>query len=33
MDVWEYSTTDGGRISQYTYGSSSPNQRFTRRRV
>ncbi|QFU91698.1 RICIN domain-containing protein [Amycolatopsis sp. YIM 10] len=32
MDVWEYSTTDGGRISQWTY-TGNPNQRFTRHRV
>ena len=32
MDVWEHSTADGARISQYTY-SGNPNQRFTRRRV
>jgi hypothetical protein len=33
MDVWERSTADGARIAQYTYNSSSPNQRFTRRSV
>ncbi|MFF3445404.1 RICIN domain-containing protein [Streptosporangium sp. NPDC002721] len=32
MDVWEQSTADGARISQWTY-NGSPNQRFTRRRV
>ncbi|MGP3921565.1 RICIN domain-containing protein, partial [Nonomuraea sp. 10N515B] len=32
MDVWQYSTADGARISQYTY-NGNPNQRFTRRRV
>ncbi|GAA2855291.1 RICIN domain-containing protein [Nonomuraea rubra] len=32
MDVWEHSTADGARISQWTYNGSS-NQRFTRRRV
>jgi dienelactone hydrolase len=32
MDVWERSTADGARISQYTY-TGSPNQRFTRRAV
>ncbi|NUT46445.1 MAG: mucin-2 [Saccharothrix sp.] len=32
MDVWEFSTADGARVSLYTY-SGSPNQRFTRRRV
>ncbi|MEU3382846.1 RICIN domain-containing protein, partial [Streptomyces caelestis] len=32
MDVWEYSTVDGARISQWTY-TGNPNQRFTRRRV
>ncbi|PZG01807.1 RICIN domain-containing protein [Micromonospora deserti] len=32
MDVWEYSTADGARISQYTY-NGNPNQRFTRRRA
>ena len=32
MDVWEHSTADGARISQYTY-NGNPNQRFTRRRV
>ncbi|MBC9731239.1 RICIN domain-containing protein, partial [Streptomyces sp. TRM68367] len=32
MDVWEYSTADGARISQWTY-TGNPNQRFTRRRV
>ncbi|MGS2648271.1 RICIN domain-containing protein [Streptosporangium sp. G12] len=32
MDVWEQSTSDGARISQWTY-NGSPNQRFTRRRV
>jgi lysophospholipase L1-like esterase len=31
MDVWEKSTADGARISQYTY-SGSPNQRFSRLR-
>ena len=31
MDVWEKSTADGARISQYTY-SGSPNQRFARLR-
>ncbi|WP_202970855.1 RICIN domain-containing protein [Saccharothrix sp. ALI-22-I] len=33
MDVWERSTADGARISQYTYNASSPNQRFARRSV
>ncbi|MCC8246641.1 RICIN domain-containing protein [Saccharothrix luteola] len=33
LDVWEYLTTDGARISLYTYNASSPNQRFTRRSV
>ncbi|WP_162907684.1 RICIN domain-containing protein [Allorhizocola rhizosphaerae] len=32
MDVWQYSTTDGARIAQYTY-SGNANQRFTRRAV
>ncbi|MFW6690699.1 RICIN domain-containing protein [Streptomyces sp. MAR4 CNX-425] len=32
MDVWEYSTADGARISQWTY-SGNPNQCFTRRGV
>ncbi|TMR24906.1 mucin-2 [Nonomuraea turkmeniaca] len=32
VDVWEYSTADGARISQYTY-NGNPNQRFTRRRA
>ncbi|MER5217747.1 RICIN domain-containing protein [Streptomyces sp. NPDC002838] len=32
MDVWEHSTADGARISQWTY-TGNPNQRFTRRRV
>ncbi|MEV0570716.1 RICIN domain-containing protein [Dactylosporangium sp. NPDC050588] len=32
MDVWERSTADGARISQYAY-SGNPNQRFTRRAV
>jgi hypothetical protein len=32
MDVWEHSTADGARISQWTY-TGTPNQRFTRRRV
>jgi beta-galactosidase len=32
LDVWERSTADGARISQWTY-SGSTNQRFTRRRV
>ncbi|MEV0197058.1 RICIN domain-containing protein [Nonomuraea sp. NPDC050691] len=32
LDVWEHSTADGARISQWIY-SGSPNQRFTRRRV
>ncbi|XVS67511.1 RICIN domain-containing protein [Actinosynnema sp. CA-299493] len=31
LDVWEKSTADGARISQYTY-SGSPNQRFARLR-
>jgi hypothetical protein len=31
-DVWERSTADGARISQYAY-SGNPNQRFTRRAV
>ncbi|WP_081916023.1 RICIN domain-containing protein [Saccharothrix sp. NRRL B-16314] len=31
MDVWEKSTADGARISQYTY-SGSANQRFSRLR-
>jgi hypothetical protein len=30
MDVWEYSTADGARISQWAY-TGNPNQRFTRR--
>ena len=29
MDVWERSTADGARITQYTY-TGSPNQRFNR---
>ena len=34
MDVWEASTADGARISQWTYtGTGTANQRFTRRRV
>jgi hypothetical protein len=32
MDVWERSTADGARISQWTY-TGDPNQRFTRQRV
>ncbi|MET8260166.1 RICIN domain-containing protein [Micromonospora sp. NPDC005205] len=32
LDVWERSTADGARISQYAY-SGNPNQRFTRRPV
>jgi hypothetical protein len=32
MDVWERSTADGARISQYTYNGST-NQRFTRQAV
>ncbi|GLL02096.1 hypothetical protein GCM10017581_038380 [Dactylosporangium matsuzakiense] len=32
MDVWERSSADGARISQYAY-SGNPNQRFTRRTV
>ncbi|WP_243740564.1 RICIN domain-containing protein [Streptomyces sp. 8K308] len=32
MDVWEYSTTDGARVSQWTY-TGEANQRFTRQRV
>ncbi|MEV1119503.1 RICIN domain-containing protein [Actinosynnema sp. NPDC049800] len=32
MDVWEHSTADGARISQYAY-SGGPNQRFARRRA
>ncbi|GAB2581211.1 hypothetical protein GCM10027168_12370 [Streptomyces capparidis] len=32
MDVWEYSTADGARISQWTY-TGNANQRFTRQRV
>jgi hypothetical protein len=32
MDVWERSSADGARISQYTYNGSS-NQRFARRSV
>jgi hypothetical protein len=32
MDVWEASTADGARISQWTYNGSA-NQRFARRRV
>ncbi|MFJ6671183.1 RICIN domain-containing protein [Actinosynnema sp. NPDC091369] len=32
MDVWEFSTADGARITQWTY-NGNPNQRFTRRRV
>jgi hypothetical protein len=32
MDVWERSTADGARISQYTYNGST-NQRFTRQPV
>ncbi len=31
-DVWQHSTADGARISQYAY-SGNPNQRFTRRPV
>ncbi|WP_026930617.1 RICIN domain-containing protein [Glycomyces tenuis] len=32
MDVWEHSTADGARISQYTY-TGNDNQRFTRQAV
>ncbi|WP_100443970.1 RICIN domain-containing protein [Glycomyces xiaoerkulensis] len=32
MDVWEYSTADGARISQYTY-TGDANQRFARQAV
>ncbi|MCC3765971.1 RICIN domain-containing protein [Glycomyces sp. TRM65418] len=32
MDVWEYSTSDGARITQYTY-TGNDNQRFTRQAV
>jgi hypothetical protein len=32
MDVWEASTANGARISQWTY-TAGTNQRFTRRRV
>ncbi|NGY65240.1 mucin-2 [Lentzea sp. NEAU-D13] len=32
LDVWENSSADGARISQYTY-TGNANQRFTRRRV
>ena len=32
LDVWEVSSADGARISQYAYGGS-PNQRFLRRPV
>ncbi len=32
MDVWEHSTADGARISQFT-STGNPNQRFTRRAV
>jgi hypothetical protein len=32
MDVWEYSTADGARVSQYTY-TGNDNQRFTRQAV
>ena len=32
IDVWERSSADGARISQYAY-SGSPNQRFQRRPV
>ncbi|MDT0342834.1 RICIN domain-containing protein [Streptomyces litchfieldiae] len=32
MDVWEYSTSDGARVSQWTY-TGNANQRFTRQRV
>jgi hypothetical protein len=32
MDVWERSTADGARISQWTY-TGNPNQRFARQRV
>ncbi|WP_338895365.1 RICIN domain-containing protein [Streptomyces sp. TG1A-60] len=32
MDVWEYSTSDGARFSQWTY-TGNANQRFTRQRV
>jgi hypothetical protein len=32
MDVWQRSTADGARISQYTY-SGGTNQRFSRRAV
>jgi pimeloyl-ACP methyl ester carboxylesterase len=32
MDVWQRSTADGARISQYAY-SGNPNQRFARRAV
>lgn len=33
MDVWERSSADGARISQYTYNAANTNQRFTRRRA
>ncbi|KJK33564.1 mucin-2, partial [Lentzea aerocolonigenes] len=32
MDVWEYSSADGARISQWTY-TGNANQRFARRPV
>lgn len=32
MDVWERSTADGARISQWPY-TGDPNQRFPRQRV
>jgi fermentation-respiration switch protein FrsA (DUF1100 family) len=32
MDVWEYSSADGARITQYTY-TGNDNQRFTRQAV
>ncbi|THV36508.1 RICIN domain-containing protein, partial [Glycomyces buryatensis] len=32
MDVWEYSSADGARISQWAY-TGNANQRFTRQAV
>ncbi|WP_205328549.1 RICIN domain-containing protein, partial [Glycomyces sp. YM15] len=32
MDVWEYSSADGARITQYTY-TGNDNQRFARQAV
>jgi hypothetical protein len=32
MDVWDYSTFEGARISQWTY-TGNANQRFARQRV